>query len=927
MGGQADNTIDDDAGSTVSFEEVDYRRTTKQSQALVARGSLERETPSDILYVLQYLGIGGKVIDSRESSNPFKEIPDYGKKDGETTQRTVNSVLEIVTKVNTSAKIRRVRRRRSPHISYPDDDYTSASSDSEDDERAKAGKIERTQMIIHSPHLINALRAVVAYYPNVNLLGDTVTIDAPYRVIVHHLDALKQYRFHQPASHSTEYARLTANHIDVLLSFIDQAVGESIRTEQERHRRNVPVATFQNYWMALKPGEVIYVNHDDLWEPHVISSTYQDVTLSGRNRHLQVVAWVLEMGHNRMNRKMSQFTIPSWTGEQIIPSLKIIPARFFQDDPQAMLQKQLRLGKLYWELLQRPTYMEYDGMLVQAQPGSHSGPIFSRGPSGYMTGRVICDAEGFGRFNFRAPENRNGPPGPPRQVVPPGMMPGQHHGPPPAQDHLPHFLPRCGCKECTKETDRTDLSPFAGFDDVNPLTSPAPSSDIFYIACTNIIPAFLLGDRRWGHLNLDHVKPVITDREAFKYLVLDDEIKMTVKALIGKFAAAESGKVSPWANDFIKNKGEGRIFLLHGAPGVGKTCTAECVAELTNRPLISLTSGDLSVNSHSVEHNLSYFLELGQRFGALVLLDEADVYLERRRAKDIARNGLVSVFLRALEYYRGVLFLTTNRVQAFDAAFTSRIHVALHYKNLTDVDRERIWANNFERLDRDSHGRVRVAIATREYAYDSRDVRALRWNGREIRNALQTALALAESDAAEEGTDRICVTDKHLRAVVKMSRGFRDYLRSGSVYDGESEMYSNISIQHRPPPLPPHEPLNTLVPQNLISPSSRHNAPLNVRTSNVERKPQPPALIDLVSLSAATLFVLLTINITTTITVPQNPNPLPPNTPPLKPARLPIKRKVPSPLVHAPDAILRAPIRVRPPHELVLHLPNLPLHS
>ncbi|KXH45576.1 ATPase [Colletotrichum nymphaeae SA-01] len=911
MGGQADNTIDDDAGSTVSFEEVDYRRTTKQSQALVARGSLERETPSDILYVLQYLGIGGKVIDSRESSNPFKEIPDYGKKDGETTQRTVNSVLEIVTKVNTSAKIRRVRRRRSPHITYPDDDYTSASSDSEeDDERAKAGKIERTQMIIHSPHLINALRAVVAYYPHVNLLGDTVAIDAPYRVIVHHLDALRQYRFHQPASHSTEYARLTANHIDVLLSFIDQAVGESIRTEQERHSRNVPVATFQNYWMALKPGEVIYVNHDDLWEPHVISSTFQDVTLSGRNRHLQVIAWVLEMGHNRMNRKMSQFTIPSWTGEQIIPSLKIIPARFFQDDPQAMLQKQLRLGKLYWELLQRPTYMEYDGMLVQAQPGSHSGPIFSRGPSGYMTGRVICDAEGFGRFNFRAPENRNGPPGPPRGVVPPGMMPVQHHGPPPAQDHLPHFLPRCGCKECTKETDRTDLSPFAGFDDINPLTSPAPTSDVFYIACTNIIPAFLLGDRRWGHLNLDHVKPVITDREAFKYLVLDDEIKMTVKALIGKFAAAESGKVSPWANDFIKNKGEGRIFLLHGAPGVGKTCTAECVAELTNRPLISLTSGDLSVNSHSVEHNLSYFLELGQRFGALVLLDEADVYLERRRAKDIARNGLVSVFLRALEYYRGVLFLTTNRVQAFDAAFTSRIHVALHYKNLTDVDRERIWANNFERLDRDSHGRVRVAIATREYAYDSRDVRALRWNGREIRNALQTALALAESDAAEEGTDRICVTDKHLRAVVKMSRGFRDYLRSGSV----------------PPPLPPHKPLNTLISQNLIPSPSRHNTPLNVGTSNVEREPQPPALINLVFLSI-TFFDPFTINIATTITVPQNPNPLPPNTPPLKPARLPIKRKVPPPLIYAPDAVLRAPIRVRPPHKVILHLPDLPLHG
>lgn len=44
-----------------------------------------------------------------------------------------------------------------------------------------------------------------------------------------------------------------------------------------------------------------------------------------------------------------------------------------------------------------------------------------------------------------------------------------------------------------------------------------------------------------------------------------------------------------------------------------------------------------------MEKNLDYFLTLGERFGAIVLLDEADVYLETRRAKDIARNGLVSM--------------------------------------------------------------------------------------------------------------------------------------------------------------------------------------------------------------------------------------------------------------------------------------------
>jgi AAA+ superfamily predicted ATPase len=169
----------------------------------------------------------------------------------------------------------------------------------------------------------------------------------------------------------------------------------------------------------------------------------------------------------------------------------------------------------------------------------------------------------------------------------------------------------------------------------------------------------------------------------------------------------------------------------------------------------------------------------------MVLLDEADVYLEARRARDIARNGLVSIFLRALEYYRGVLFLTTNRVQTFDTAFTSRIHVALHYKSLSDEDREKIWLNSFERLERDSAGKVHISVATREYAYESGDVQSLRWNGREIRNALQTAVALAETEALEDGQDKVTVTDKHLRAVVKMSRGFKNFLRQRRVRDGD----------------------------------------------------------------------------------------------------------------------------------------------
>ena len=234
----------------------------------------------------------------------------------------------------------------------------------------------------------------------------------------------------------------------------------------------------------------------------------------------------------------------------------------------------------------------------------------------------------------------------------------------PPLDHLPQLAPRCPCQSCRKSGQPAELGPFSGFDNLNPNKDAPPDNDLYFYALSDLIPAFVLGERRWAMLKIEDLRDVKYDREAFKYLVLDDEIKLAVKALIGKFANAE-GKVSPWPSDFVKNKGEGRIFLLHGSPGVGKTCTAECVAELTHRPLLSLTSGDISTSgsTSSVERNLGFFLRLGERYGALVLLDEADVYLEERRARDLYRNGLVSIFLRALEYYRGVLFLTTNRVE------------------------------------------------------------------------------------------------------------------------------------------------------------------------------------------------------------------------------------------------------------------------
>lgn len=75
-----------------------------------------------------------------------------------------------------------------------------------------------------------------------------------------------------------------------------------------------------------------------------------------------------------------------------------------------------------------------------------------------------------------------------------------------------------------------------------------------------------------------------------------------------------------------------------------------------------LTSSDIGTSPENVEFNLTKQFKRASSWGAVLLIDEADVFMERRSTNDLNRNSLVAGFLRSLEYYDGILFLTTNRV-------------------------------------------------------------------------------------------------------------------------------------------------------------------------------------------------------------------------------------------------------------------------
>ncbi|MHB0990813.1 MAG: AAA family ATPase [Burkholderiales bacterium] len=143
-------------------------------------------------------------------------------------------------------------------------------------------------------------------------------------------------------------------------------------------------------------------------------------------------------------------------------------------------------------------------------------------------------------------------------------------------------------------------------------------------------------------------------------------------------------------DDIVAGKSGGTTVLCAGPAGVGKTLTAEVYSEIIKRPLYRVHSGQLGLNVASMETALKEVLTRAQRWGAVMLIDEADVYI-KRRDDNIAMNAVVGVFLRVLEYFNGLLFLTTNRVDDIDEAIVSRCIALIKFYPPQSDARRKLW--------------------------------------------------------------------------------------------------------------------------------------------------------------------------------------------------------------------------------------------
>ncbi|KAK0715826.1 P-loop containing nucleoside triphosphate hydrolase protein, partial [Lasiosphaeris hirsuta] len=247
---------------------------------------------------------------------------------------------------------------------------------------------------------------------------------------------------------------------------------------------------------------------------------------------------------------------------------------------------------------------------------------------------------------------------------------------------------------------------------------------------------FSLGDKIWGAFAVSNLEDVVWDDKIIESLVLDSERKEFIQALVRTHGLKAGNEAF---DDFVRDKGKGLIGLLSGPPGIGKTLTAEAVAEIAHRCLYMISSGELGEDAGSVQTRLAEVFELREAWNAVVLLDEADIFLSQRGDDNLSRNAVTSIFLCHLEYYQGILLLTTNRLTSLDQAFQSRIHFTFKYKALSSEARLAIW-NKFVDKAR-AVPDVKVELGDEAI----RKLASLDLNGRQVKNCMSISQAVAST--------------------------------------------------------------------------------------------------------------------------------------------------------------------------------------
>lgn len=649
-------------------------------------------------------------------------------------------------------------------------------------------KYLETLVDINSKPLKECLQRVMADVKSISLVEETPHIDP--NMLFLYLEESREYHAKLKDESKTaqkkkarKMAEEKAQHLKVLIKYLDKDYANTKKTLYPMLQNDT--ITFDLLWALYKPNTIAYTStYGDSDQPRAFKIDFAvKETQFMKGSWYSIEGKYLDYDGKTFGMGTMSADVGHFQGARKISSLDCYPLKYHKD-PEGMKAKFIERGKKFVSL---------KGVNYR----SHSGMAYTKRKRQVLkiniNGRVMIDPAIHRRINPNYPISTVKPKDDPEVIDIDGSSEngscgccqsdssenemGERYTPSSSEDGPDEQRKKYRViKDEDGEYRVMEIDP----DDdshgtlvekeslTNRKTDEGESfSDEELMITSPVVLGFAFSEKLWLEFTVSGITDVLWNEGAFDSLVLPDNQKSIVKALVSSHVFHPSKSI----DDIITGKGKGLVAVLHGPPGTGKTLTAEGIADYLKRPLYVVSAGDLGTDSRTLERELQNILDVAHSWGAVLLLDEADVFLEKRTLSDVHRNSLVSIFLRLLEYFQGIIFLTTNRVETFDDAFVSRIHLSLRYGDLTQKAKKAVWKMFLDKV-KNMEGMQVEGITDHDL-----DLLARRnLNGRQIKNLTRTAQALA----VHEGKP---LTLHHIKKVIDVAETFEADLKGGKGYE------------------------------------------------------------------------------------------------------------------------------------------------
>ncbi|UKZ86215.1 uncharacterized protein TrAFT101_002051 [Trichoderma asperellum] len=284
------------------------------------------------------------------------------------------------------------------------------------------------------------------------------------------------------------------------------------------------------------------------------------------------------------------------------------------------------------------------------------------------------------------------------------------------------------------------------------------AKDNLLLLCSPVIVGYSLASLEWLEFDVRCIDDVKWDEEAWDSLVLDEKMKVLIKASVASHISNSAFDVNIGA----MAKSRGLTIVLHGPPGTGKTLTVAGLSDHLRCPLLTLPAKELiGCCAISVDFILKKVLTTCQRWNAIVVFDDAQILLEKYDCLGIERDSLMTTLSRRLESFQGIIFLTCDTIRVFDEAFQSRIDLFQKYDKPDRKSKSIILKRAISRVTALNLCEIET-FSDEEYGkLVESDL-----SGREVEKAVELALSLAEARKEPLGV-------RHLQDIMDIQERFR----------------------------------------------------------------------------------------------------------------------------------------------------------